>query len=267
MAAVRCFCSATAGAPTSEHQAHVPLLVTAAGPRNPQAKFDQGPRRVFAAGSVVLGAAALVTQSSKRCHAGIPKRTARVVQHAGGQTQVSTGSSSVAAGEVEQSNLTPTDFDPLGDAESNSVQPIQPVELVLGRVAMLAAVGYPAAELYHDDIAKALHMPNRLGPNGQAPTLLNNGVFSPIAEVACLLGLWGIVVAALQSAYPSKGDESKLDPMNPQSMRLPYLSPMLKSILNEVQKTNGRVAMLAVVIMVTQEAITGQPAVDALAAR
>jgi hypothetical protein len=182
-----------------------------------------------------------------------------VVQHVAGDTRVSS-----SAGEVEQPNSTPADFDPLGDSDPKTEQQIKPVELALGRVAMLAAVGYPAAELYHDDIAAALHLPNRLGPNGQAPTLLNNGVFSPIAEVACLLGVWGIGVAAVQSAYPHKEDGTKLDAVNPQPLRLPYLSPMLKSILNEVQRINGRVAMLALVVMIGQETITGQPVVGAL---
>jgi len=274
MAAVRMFCSTTVGASPSERQAPVPRMVTT-GPCNPQSRLDQGAHPTFAASSVVLGAAAaanLATQSSKRRHAGaartsaIPDRTAQVMRHAAGDTQLSPGTSTSAVGEVEQPNSTSAGFDPLGDTDTDSAQQIKPVELVLGRIAMLAAVGYPAAELYHDDIAQALHMPNRLAPNGQAPTLLNNGIFSPIAEIACVLGIWGLVAAAVQSTYARANDDEKLDAMNPQALRLPYLSPMLKSILNEVQRFNGRVAMLAVVIMIGQEAITGQPAVGALAA-
>ena len=62
-------------------------------------------------------------------------------------------------------------------------------EIKHGRLAMLAAVGWPIAELFDKKIAAALGLPSALTSTGESPSLLNGGLDKIDAEY------WILVIA------------------------------------------------------------------------
>lgn len=154
-------------------------------------------------------------------------------------------------------------FDPLGiGIDPASFRGARGVEIMTGRLAMLAAIGIPTAEFYHDQITEAFGLPSLLTSSGQVPMWLNGGSLSPIVEVIIGLSFVGLVAAALDVQSRSAKINIEFDPMNPDQLRQPSVSPLLKSILNQAQIVNGRVAMVAVVSIIAQEAMTGQAVVS-----
>lgn len=131
------------------------------------------------------------------------------------------------------------------------------LELVLGRLAMLAVVGVPSAELWHDQIATATGLPNLMPLNGQAPSVINEHSLSPMVEVVLVSGIVGLSALALEATSEKSSTVEEIE-----GLRQPRLSPMLKSALREAQVFNGRVAMVAVLAIAAQEVITGQATVD-----
>lgn len=150
-------------------------------------------------------------------------------------------------------------WDPLGlTQDEDSFRRAKTLEKILGRVAMLAVVGVPAAELWHEEIAAAAGLPNLLTETGQAPTLMNGGMFSPVAEVVVVSGLVGLTALAYEAGADRAKNSKDLDTLR----GAPTLSPMLKSMLGEAQIFNGRVAMVAIMAIAVQELTTGQATVD-----
>ena len=81
-------------------------------------------------------------------------------------------------------------------------------EIKHGRLAMLAAVGYPGAELLHPFIADTANLPSLLTEAGAAPNFLNGGLEALVAKfnltlvfvVVAMLGrVYNIEIDALQS--------------------------------------------------------------------
>ena len=65
-------------------------------------------------------------------------------------------------------------FDPLGIAKSQTeLFALREAEIKHARLAMLAAVGWPASELTHYTVAKLLGMDDLLATNERAPSVLN----------------------------------------------------------------------------------------------
>lgn len=142
-------------------------------------------------------------------------------------------------------------FDPITIlSDEGSIERARKLEMGLGRFAMLGAVGFPAAELYHEQLADATGLPSLLTTSGQAPSVVNGGQFSPAAEAVVALSIIGLLATALEKS-------SSTDVLNPAA-----LSPVLKSLLREAQTVNGRIAMVAVVMMGMQEAMTGKATVE-----
>lgn len=156
-------------------------------------------------------------------------------------------------------------FDPLGLISSpGDLESARRMEMMIGRVAMLGAIGFPAAELYHEQIAEVAGLPSKLAPDGKAPTLVNGGEFSPIVELVVFTSLAGLVAFALEAQAGGKGVAAKdLAASGPLRSRLLPLSPLLYGILREAQAINGRIAMVAVVAMGMQEAMTGKAMIHA----
>ena len=68
----------------------------------------------------------------------------------------------------------------------------QYTEIKHARLAMLAAVGWPASELSHFTLAKILGLENLLAPNGRAPSVLNGGLNNDLVIVMiCQLCTFG----------------------------------------------------------------------------
>ena len=67
-------------------------------------------------------------------------------------------------------------FDPLGFASKETLFNWRECEIKNARIAMLASVGWPAAELSHRIIADRLKLPEMLGDSGRVPSVLNGGL-------------------------------------------------------------------------------------------
>ena len=87
-------------------------------------------------------------------------------------------------------------FDPLGIASKETLFNLRECEIKNARIAMLASVGWPAAELSHRIIADRLRLPELLGDNDRVPSVLNGGLNNNYALFA--LGLTFAVGGVLE---------------------------------------------------------------------
>lgn len=70
-------------------------------------------------------------------------------------------------------------FDPIGLSKSTkTLYWMREAETKHGRLAMLAAVGWPISELWHKEIAQAFGLKSILASGDRAPSLLNGGLSS-----------------------------------------------------------------------------------------
>lgn len=171
-------------------------------------------------------------------------------------------------------------FDPLGLAtgadQADSLfrlKNYREAELKHGRLAMLAAVGWPMAELLHPSIAETLDMPNLLAAFAQdapalAPSVLNGGLenFQPL--------LMAIIVASavLEAKYVSGEGRKKFlskdfvvgdlafDPLG--FYKAAEVSPQKKRELELKEINNGRLAMLAITAFAALEFVFKTPVVE-----
>jgi hypothetical protein len=153
-------------------------------------------------------------------------------------------------------------FDPLGlTSDPGMYSFARDLELVNGRIAMLAAIGIPSAELFHEQLAGRVGLPMQLNAAGQAPHFLNGGNSNAIDAVV-FISLAGMLAALGETAAHRSEGDSSFDPLNPHELRMQTLSPTFRCLLREAQRVNGRVAMVAVFCMFAVEAYTGEAVVD-----
>lgn len=156
-------------------------------------------------------------------------------------------------------------FDPFGLAGDDKESLIyrREAEIKHGRLAMLAAAGWPLAELWDKSIASAIGLPTALTSTGSSPSPLNGGLDQIKVEywviVACLAGIIEIDAKATKD---EKGKDYVLgdcgfDPLN--------LFPEDKAQQFEMQTKelkHGRIAMMAVLGYAIQEGLYRIPVVD-----
>jgi hypothetical protein len=133
-------------------------------------------------------------------------------------------------------------FDPFNfAAEEGSLDWYRKSELKHARIAMLAAVGWPIAELFHGKIADSIGFPSLLASGDRVPSVLNDGLaHAPFAE------FWIPAIAlatALEFSETFAEDEVVFD-----NGKAPT-SPFVK----EAEIFNGRLAMLAITGFAIQE--------------
>jgi len=151
-------------------------------------------------------------------------------------------------------------FDPLGlAAEPDTLLKYRNSELKHARLAMLATVGWPLAELFHKNLADAWNLPNALNLHDRVPSVLNGGLgnVSPIFWVAAL------TAAALVEAFSGAVGEIQspnlgFDPLGFSK------NDKLGRFMEESELFNGRLAMLAITGFAIQEWFTGNSVVDAI---
>jgi hypothetical protein len=131
------------------------------------------------------------------------------------------------------------------------------------RLAMLAVVGWPLAELWDKPIADAAGLPNLLTKSGESPSLLNGGLDKiDVAYWIAVVALAGIVELENADAKEKKpkdylpGD-CNFDPLNlfPKD-KVGQMQMMTKEI------KHGRIAMMAILGFAIQEALYGIPVVQ-----
>jgi len=150
-------------------------------------------------------------------------------------------------------------FDPLQLADSpKSLAFYREAEIKHARLAMLAAAGWPVAELINSGLSESLGLPSLL-VDGRVPSILNGGLGS--VNIAYWVAVLGAAVY-VESTYLDKQLSVVKD--------VDYVPGMLgidvfgadSPTLREAEILNGRVAMVAVVIFALEEAIGKAPVIS-----
>ena len=156
-------------------------------------------------------------------------------------------------------------FDPFNFSQNKEDLTLyREAEIRHARLAMLAAIGWPLAELFNSQIATQLGLPTLIRPNDLAPAVLNGNIsdIDPHFFLAALT--LGAMVEAHTLQRKEKGTaESRFigdigfDPLNA------YPSdPTLQRQIQEAELNNGRIAMLAVTGYAIAEAINHVGVID-----
>jgi Chlorophyll A-B binding protein len=135
-------------------------------------------------------------------------------------------------------------------------------EIKHSRLAMLAVVGWPLAELWDQSIATAIGLPTALTKSGSSPSLLNGGLEKiDIAYWAAVVLLAGVVEIESSKVQEAKGKDylpgdCGFDPLNV----FPTTSEGRMAMMTKEIK-HGRLAMMAIVGFAVQEALYRTPVV------
>ncbi len=156
-------------------------------------------------------------------------------------------------------------FDPFNFAsDADSLQWQRKSELKHARLAMLAAVGWPIAELMHKNIAGAFDLHTLLASNDRVPSILNDGL-SHAHFPAFWIATIAITAALEISESVAENVSCKLDPTDYGFDPLNFLggkSDGQKRFLQEAEVFNGRLGMLAIVGFAAQEFVLKSAVVD-----
>eukprot|EP00597_Dinobryon_sp_UTEXLB2267_P004209 CAMPEP_0170065184 /NCGR_PEP_ID=MMETSP0019_2-20121128/5365_1 /TAXON_ID=98059 /ORGANISM="Dinobryon sp., Strain UTEXLB2267" /LENGTH=240 /DNA_ID=CAMNT_0010271987 /DNA_START=31 /DNA_END=753 /DNA_ORIENTATION=+ len=160
-------------------------------------------------------------------------------------------------------------FDPIGFAKSTkTLYWMREAEVKHGRLAMLAAVGWPLSELWHKELASLFRLDSILASSDRAPSLLNGGLSN--VWVTGMLMMSIIIAGYLEGNAMNSGEvfwgadkpvgyvpgTLGFDPLNLYKVR------GNKNIMETAEIKNGRLAMIAITAYVFQEFATGIPVVQ-----
>jgi hypothetical protein len=160
-------------------------------------------------------------------------------------------------------------FDPIGFAKTQKgLYWMREAETKHGRLAMLAAVGWPISELYHKQIAALFNLDSILAANDRAPSLLNGGLSNGWASGMLIMSI--IIAGYLEGKAMNSGeifynsDKPKgyvpgnlgFDPLNL------YAARGNKLAMETAEIKNGRLAMIAITAFAFQEFASKLPVVQ-----
>jgi len=138
-------------------------------------------------------------------------------------------------------------FDPFNCATNiQTLKQYREAEIKHGRLAMLAASGWPVSELVQPYLSKALNLPDALVGSEQAPSLLNGGLdqINPLFFMGIIIFSATVEATAVNKAR--SGDyipgDLGFDPLNLYNGK----SEAVKRDLELKELNNGRLAMLAI---------------------
>jgi hypothetical protein len=146
-------------------------------------------------------------------------------------------------------------FDPFNfSSDAAALQWYRNAEVKHARLAMLAAAGWPLAELFHKNIASALDLNPLLVNQERVPSILNGGLShtSPAFWVAAIgaASIAEVILTAESSSQSSKLNPGDLgfDPLG-----LGGKTDGQKHFMQEAELFNGRLGMLAITGFAIQE--------------
>eukprot|EP01031_Cornospumella_fuschlensis_P035377 gene35377-42874_t len=173
-------------------------------------------------------------------------------------------------------------FDPLGlTKDPDQYFKLREAEIKHGRLAMLAAFGWPVSELYHYTLSQQIGLEDLLADGGKAPSVLNGGLdnayvllglgtFFAVGSVLELLllqrrkqapeGLQNFYDLWREDGWDAPGNYG-FDPLGIGTL-LCQDDAQKKVFLQNIEIFNGRLAMAASTGFVVQEYITGLPVVS-----
>ena len=152
-------------------------------------------------------------------------------------------------------------FDPFNfSADMSNLLWQRRAEIKHGRIAMLAAAGWPLAELAHKSIASAFDMPVMLASGDRVPSVLNDGL-----EHASFPLFWiGVISTVAAFEFEETKNEEFMSKFNLAEYNPLYLgkSDEQMRFMEEGEIFNGRLAMLAITGFAIQEAFLNSAVVD-----
>lgn len=156
-------------------------------------------------------------------------------------------------------------FDPLGLGAKDlaTFTSMQEAEIKHARLAMLAAVGWPIAELNQPAIAASLGMRNDLTADGRVPSVLNGGlVGDPLVGIFVTIFLLVAAIIDLNKLPDSPVGYYGFDPMGLADKAPPVIGgslPQGRKWMSEAEIKNGRLAMIAITAYAFQEFASSVP--------
>jgi hypothetical protein len=154
-------------------------------------------------------------------------------------------------------------FDPLNCASNAEVlNQYREAELKHGRLAMLAAAGWPVSELVQPYLSKALGLPDLLAAGEKAPSLLNGGLdkVNPLFFMGIIIFTATVESVALKTVRGPDYTPGDLgfDPLSLYTGK----SEVTKRDLQLKELNNGRLAMLAITAYAFDEFVTKMSVVN-----
>lgn len=155
-------------------------------------------------------------------------------------------------------------FDPFNFAsDENSLLWQRKAEIKHARLAMLAAAGWPIAELLHKPIANAFDLPTLLASGDRVPSVLNDGLAhagSPLFWIAAIAA-----TAAIE--FSETAEENFSEKLNPgdkgfDPLNLGGKTDAEQHYMQEAELFNGRLGMLAITGFAIQESFLNSAVVD-----
>lgn len=157
-------------------------------------------------------------------------------------------------------------FDPLGFATNRDLlMEYREAEIKHSRLAMLAAIGWPASELYDVKVATLLHKEPILDATDRVPSLFSGGMdkISPVywgfvLGLTAAIDLYGVSRARSGVKGYIPGDLG-FDPLGLYPAE-DDVEGRMKMQLAEIK--HGRLSMIAVLAFTAQELVTGKGVID-----
>ena len=149
-------------------------------------------------------------------------------------------------------------FDPLGFVKSKEdLLKFRNAEIKHGRLAMLAAAGWPISELADGGLAQTFGLPTDLVGDGLAPSLLNGGLgaISPVYWAVVIASATAVELTGMSLKTDAPGDYG-FDPLG-----LYPSDPMERALRQESELRHSRLAMVAIVGFAAQEFFDKEPVI------
>ena len=155
-------------------------------------------------------------------------------------------------------------FDPFNfSSDASALTWYRDSEIKHARLAMLAAVGWPLAELTHKTFASQFDLEPILGLQDKVPSVLNGGLSltNPLFWVGAISA-----AAALEFIATKNGDDDSREPgdfgFDPLSIMTGNTTDKKKFFMQEAEIFNGRIAMLAITGFAAQEFYTDMAVIN-----
>ena len=155
-------------------------------------------------------------------------------------------------------------FDPFNfSSDPSALAWYRDSEIKHARLAMLAAVGWPLAELTHKTFASQFDLEPILGLQDKVPSVLNGGLSltNPLFWVGAISA-----AAALEFIATKNGDDDSREPgdfgFDPLSIMTGNTTDKKKFFMQEAEIFNGRIAMLAITGFAAQEFYTDMAVIN-----
>jgi len=166
----------------------------------------------------------------------------------------------------------PADFDLSIDSATDKMRSAALVmrdyrdaELKHGRLAMLAAVAWPLQEKLNPIFAARFHMPNLVAETGGlSPSVLNGGLEQGIIPSSVVTFAILIALVEAQGLRVKEAQGTAWFPGDYGTARIAERGTEQFFSLAEGEIWNGRIAMLAILAYVVQEAVTKVPTANTI---